>query len=493
MTLLDKYMTDMIKSFGTSSEDKTKLVFFNYFDNMSIKNKLFDIIFDITKSIPSSSANGFVTIISLKKDERIKFILKTPKSRGGDDPTLEFKISKEITRVSIKDKDIQNCAVKTWASVKCPANYVNIGRYSEGLGKTACKRDGDEVTHIIMEYITGGTLRDFMYNHNVKDIMVILGITNCFLGTMYKKIKFTHYDLHLNNIMIQEGETKTYNFNLDGNKFQFVSKYHPILIDFGRTYIKPFMSNKKKVDLSKQPVNLYDYEKLDNIANLIMDTFIDPLSDKKTFSSKLSDILDRYLNIEKKNICSYSIKEQTILVATTFILDFFESGRYANVSKKQFADFLISRFYSFKNRVFMDITSTRHNNTTDIIKITMSVLNRYGSVPGVNLLYQDIITNYPFLIPGQWYLPLAITNKGLNSGIFCLDNASDMIKKMVYYKILPPTVIKKSISRNNTRALDVMDVDLPSTRNISLVKKINYSILSPMSGITRDISYMSTD
>jgi len=478
----------MIKNFGTKSEDKSKIIFFDYFDKLKNKDVLFDGLFEVTKSIPSSSANGFVSIISLKKDKRLKFILKTPKALGGDDTELEFKISREITRQVINDKNIPDCAVKTWASVKCPTDYKDIGKPTEGLKKTACTKNAKIATHIIMEYIIGDTFSAFIEKNGRRDVMNILGIIICCLDALYKKNKFTHYDLHTDNIMIQKGPPRFYNFDINGNKFQFISMYHPVLIDFGRVYIKPFYYNKKRIDLSKEPPAIFEYKRRNyaHIKDMIMGVFIDSNSGELEFHYKLDDILNSFSKItERSNICSYSIREQTLIVAATIIFDFIEHNKdieLSKVSEDRFIDFVFDKYFILKKRVYMDISSTRPNNMTDILKITVSTLDEIDKNPNGRMLRQYILTNYPFLLPGQNFLPLHLIGKKPIAGIFCLDNASDMIQSMIEFKLLPKTIIKKRVLSTRIYKKNILQVDLPTIKN-----KRNASIIHENIGISRSI------
>lgn len=476
-----KKMSDMIKFKNTETEDKYKLSFFNYFDTLTNKDEIFDEYFYIKKRVPSSSTNGFISIVALKKDKELEFVLKTPKYSGEDDSEREYKISKELTRISIEDKDIPKCIAKTWASIKCAPNYTNINKNDEGLGKTACiKSNQYKKTHILMEYIKGETFNKFIIKErnentkeNTKEIFNILGIINGCLYILNKKYGFTHYDLHTDNIMIEHCEQK-YKFNIDGNIFTFVSKYRPIFIDFGRTYIRPFKMNGEYINLSKIKTGFYqDTGSKVNIYKRFESFFNIKVNLKKT----IKNIFEEFVSVKyNKKFCKYSLDDKYILLFTTILLSYFQDENNMNdINDKSLHNFIINKYF---NKFLLDITPSRPNNITDVLKINLSVLDQLNNSDSD--VYTEIFFNFPFVFPVNNFLSKKYIDTFKNtekiSGAFCINNVGDILKLYIGNKMLSKDILKKSTQNKQKHTIPFINILEPSKENKKLVSEINFFI-----------------
>jgi len=99
--------------------------------------------------------------------------------------------------------------------------------------------------YLIYERIPGKTFRHHIYNSTLKDYEVLTIIIQLLaaLQVAFIKYRYTHYDLHLGNIMIRELDdykNVKYKFtNSLGNKktLYITTKYIPTIIDYGYSYV----------------------------------------------------------------------------------------------------------------------------------------------------------------------------------------------------------------------------------------------------------------
>lgn len=88
---------------------------------------------------------------------------------------------------------------------------------------------------VIYEYIDGMDLFNYLYEEiKVKEIKQIILQLFLALFTAYDIYKFTHYDLHLKNIMIKKYDKS---FEINYPKRSIKTKVVPCIIDYGRAHI----------------------------------------------------------------------------------------------------------------------------------------------------------------------------------------------------------------------------------------------------------------
>lgn len=109
------------------------------------------------------------------------------------------------------------------------------------------------VSHILYEYIENSdkTISLYDYINTLKSTLTskeiiqiqtnlinILLMLLCVLDVAQKDFQFTHYDLHLNNILLYKLDKITeYNITINGETFMIVLEYFPYIIDYGRSHI----------------------------------------------------------------------------------------------------------------------------------------------------------------------------------------------------------------------------------------------------------------
>lgn len=109
--------------------------------------------------------------------------------------------------------------------------------------------------YTVSEYIRGPILREYLKTATVDQLRSIYLQLFDALHEAYSKIRFTHYDLHLRNIIIKTENNKTY----------------PVIIDFGTSYIRyhdwqilqeNYGEDRPKASIAPRPYWVHDIIKL---------------------------------------------------------------------------------------------------------------------------------------------------------------------------------------------------------------------------------------
>jgi hypothetical protein len=95
---------------------------------------------------------------------------------------------------------------------------------------------------LLMEYIDGGRkLYRYIKNDNVTPEIIMSIVKQTLLGTIMagEAVKFTHYDMHSNNVMVKKCQPNSaFFYILDENRTYLVPTYgyYPVIIDFGFSF-----------------------------------------------------------------------------------------------------------------------------------------------------------------------------------------------------------------------------------------------------------------
>lgn len=101
-----------------------------------------------------------------------------------------------------------------------------------------CKEGGlDSLTFLIMEYIEGGNVRDFLSKHRSRqEYLSLFQQTALVLMDIGYKYNLYHGDLHGGNIMIKRTAQITRTYRIQNETYKVKTHgIHPVLIDFGRS------------------------------------------------------------------------------------------------------------------------------------------------------------------------------------------------------------------------------------------------------------------
>ena len=104
-------------------------------------------------------------------------------------------------------------------------------------GLNLCKGNV-EGSYVILEYIVGDTFKKYIRTHSKTEIFY--GILQTMFGLHYaqKKVEFTHYDMHSDNVMITDiGRTVYYKYYIGNNDYILPTSVNCFVIDFGWSHV----------------------------------------------------------------------------------------------------------------------------------------------------------------------------------------------------------------------------------------------------------------
>ncbi len=94
----------------------------------------------------------------------------------------------------------------------------------------------DGSSFVLMEYAEGTPLASLYKNLPPIDTIFIFYHIILILADLQGKIKFTHYDLHMDNIIVKVGINRRYAYKCFGKEYKILSPYEIKIIDFGNAY-----------------------------------------------------------------------------------------------------------------------------------------------------------------------------------------------------------------------------------------------------------------
>jgi hypothetical protein len=347
--------------------------------------------FKVVKFIEQKSANGLIYVVKLKKSKSkySKLLIKIQKSELADPASYEYYIG---------------LALNILRGMGAPNFGLVYGRFNCGFnptGKTICDKKYKDKTYVLYEYITSLsdktiTLYDYITSDKINKERKSPNLVNILIALMISLQKaqdtmgFTHYDLHLGNVLLVQ-LNKTYNFAYEhnGKKYNIVLDYFPFIIDYGRSYVNPdivdkvvggdiYDSDKKEYYKNfkeyqnkawKQRDFKVDEDKIKRYVNRKL------MNDK--FISNLSGVMEREFGIKRKDI---------------------------NI------EMVVDKFYKDENgKLTLGITPYKSNLYFDHCKLLNHVCEEMLDLDFKDefwsSLSKEIEITFPFVIPGFYGLP----------------------------------------------------------------------------------------
>lgn len=222
------------------------------FDVVLRKQDISD-VFEIVKRIDQKSANGIIYVVKMRNAKpeykHNKLLIKVQRSQYSDPPSYEYYVGRALN--TLRGMNVSNFAL-VYGRFRCG--------YNES-GRTLCDPRHQKRTHVLYEYITslsGKTITlseyidskidDTRKTINVINILIMLMIS---LQKAQDHLSFTHYDLHLGNVLLVElNASYSFAYEYKGKTYTIVLDYFPFIIDYGRSYVDP-----EKVDkIVKEPI-----------------------------------------------------------------------------------------------------------------------------------------------------------------------------------------------------------------------------------------------
>lgn len=431
----------------------------NYIKLFKILEKnpnLYSYFFRIVKVIPINSANGKVFIIRIKNMFRqnitdMDVLVKVPLIDAQDSLSYEYYIGMTLNRLRIENKT--NHFSLIYGKMNCGFDVMNIDSKKteqELMNIKLCDDQYAEKFHIVYEYIRNVNTRRvtsfdeyinrlnkakdedevYILERNIINILIILMYT---LQVAQDNMKFTHYDLHLGNVLIVElDEPEEIKIKYKEQDIVIMTNVIPHIIDYGRCYIDPKKvrgdddgifrdvdSNKTFSDFLDYQEYLFNQEWLSNDKNTCK--MLDEQVTIWIYNYVYKEILYKdsvgKLYYKKNNQRVYKLNDKETLKVKEFIIN----NIYNRHTPK---DDLPNSIKEVKNnepniriaRYHVGIRSNNFNSKYDFFKLTMIVLSEiWGILKNKSVLskYMDcwvdledqLAKEYPFYDPTYFSIP----------------------------------------------------------------------------------------
>jgi len=179
------------------------------------------------------------------------------------------------------------------------------------IDKSECKlfmedREFLPTSIIFLEYVSPHSFDDYCKRADKSLInSLILGVL-CGLSIAQKHLKFTHYDLHVDNILIKECEPEAvFVYKINGDSFVVPTfGFFPVIIDMGLSYCKEIEKGP-----TRTPIEFYNkglqsvvFDKFNDIHHFLLSALYDIEYDEEEFYYLSTKILYffRYLPVFRK-------------------------------------------------------------------------------------------------------------------------------------------------------------------------------------------------
>lgn len=201
---------------------------------------------------------------------------------------------------------------------------------------------------------------------------------------------FTHYDLHLGNVLLVQ-LNKTYNFVYEhnGKKYNIVLDYFPFIIDYGRSYVNPDIVDKVVGDV------IYDSDKKEYYKNF------------REYQNKVWKERDFKVDVDKlKRYINRKIMNSRFVSNLSGVME-----REFGIKRKDInVEMVLEKFYKDENgKLTLGITPYKSNLYFDHCKLLNHVCEEMLDLDFNDkfwtTLSKEIEITFPFVIPGFYGLP----------------------------------------------------------------------------------------
>ena len=278
MSYYQKYLKYKAKYLDLKNQigggDEENLDFFLNFNTIG-KNVLdkyqnfsnLDLMLSPIKPIGAGSANGFINLIKYKNltDSKIfDTVVKTSREKDADNNFYEFNVGRCINIIKQYYPNFIYTFLyfnlsPTLKSIIEPkgelkrVQYTNMEFFKKNIEhiKVATNVEQSDIesgcsnndrASVLIENIPNGISFDELiidpdfninYNYNIFSVLFQIYSTLWALRKIY-----THYDLHSGNVMfVKLPNTIKIVYNIIGNEYQIFTRFIPVILDYGRSYI----------------------------------------------------------------------------------------------------------------------------------------------------------------------------------------------------------------------------------------------------------------
>uniref|UniRef100_A0A6C0JZW4 Protein kinase domain-containing protein n=1 Tax=viral metagenome TaxID=1070528 RepID=A0A6C0JZW4_9ZZZZ len=278
-----------------------------YFRNFSF------VLVDRIKKIGAPSANGFVNELQYtKRGYNAYAVLKSSTSFTADNLMYEYRVGQFLNKMSF----LFPCFLETYGLFKYKSSEKWLNMKTNSMTpdvfrtllvpqpfdlKVGCSES--RYMAVLIQHIRGcKTVKEILNEHTFQHILPIL--FQVYYPLFHMRKKFTHYDLHMENVVLYEpvpGKYIQFHYQTETGVISFKSPYIVKIIDYGRSYIHDGETSK---DIYEQVCQLDECKPKCGEYNGFS-TF--PLSNKRDFyhivSQKKNESHDlRFLNSVLKEL-----------------------------------------------------------------------------------------------------------------------------------------------------------------------------------------------
>lgn len=418
-------------------------------DNIVKTTKNINNIFEITNYINQQSSNGVVYIVKLKnsKSKFAKLLIKAAKTEKADPTSYEYYIGMALN--SLRYMNVQNFSL-VYGRFVCGFNPNIIKDKSELSKRVICDENYKQKTNVLYEYIATEsgkvqTLNDFVKNmeNTMEDHIELMNIVLMLMISLQyaqDKLEFTHYDLHLENILIVKLNSKyKFEYKYKDNVYNIVLNYYPFIIDFGRSHINP-----EKVDkIIKESIIDTDKNKTYKDFKEYQDECWENSASEYTLQLKRESDISLYNKIIKN--LSMRLRNEKF---KKNIIDILDKKYNKKVNDDNIEKEVLNTFYrpeNVKNETMISfgITPSKFHKSYDMYRLVRTI---YGII-GMKMdnefwdeLDKELSEAYPFYIPFYYVLPKnyeSVTgkfNKPIDIANYIYDLTSEYENKLVANK-----------------------------------------------------------
>jgi hypothetical protein len=340
-------------------------------------------LFRIYKVIDLKSANGKVLILEVKSSRKQKVIVKVPLTNSADPLSYEYYVGLSLNMLRMRDVPI--CSL-LYSRFVCGVDVEE----GEVCGK------GDGVSHLVYEYIRSAdgtvlSLSEYISKELTEDpdivqenLLNMLVYLMVYLQKAQDMMAFTHYDLHLDNIMLINVDNEVIEeLEYKGKRGKIAMKFIPKLIDYGRAYIK-----------SESAVKRFVYNDIE---------------EKKKYTS-----FQEFQQAIWQNK-SYYLDPQSEQLVNDQITEYSNNQKLMEYAGCRTREELVRKFYlDNENVIKHDIKSYQFNPLSDMFRVTKTIcamVRRIGKLNNVSVwdywktLDVKMTESYPFYVPRYYNLP----------------------------------------------------------------------------------------
>jgi hypothetical protein len=214
------------------------------------------------KRIGKESTNGFINEITYEhRGYKSHAILKSAMEKDADNLYFEYLVGKYINKLNRRFPcflETYGCFVYNsedeWRSMMTPNTNMDLKKImspfpENGFG-TSCKKS-KHIALLIQHINSARSLHDMTNFSRFNDHELLYALFQIYMTLSCLADKYTHFDLHTDNILVYEpvkNKYIEYHYHTKDGEVSFKSKYITKIIDYGRCFFK---DNHTKTGSSK--------------------------------------------------------------------------------------------------------------------------------------------------------------------------------------------------------------------------------------------------